>query len=277
MQVSQYLCSTCGSVLKETSEDIEIHSLKEECPSCGSMLAESLKKRPIQPDIKFSPLKIQTAYALLKLRFGITKIDSFLGLGSVDSCCITGSSANLLLTRLSVKSLLPERFGGLNSPFVLVADTGNRSDVYGAINFARQYGMDKERTAERILVVRAFTIPQVHRLLSIEIPSIIRKYKIRSVIIPGLLNTIDEEPHMKVKEARREIGKMMKIVSDLSNKIVVVTSIQEGKYSEWVLPEFKKRINLGNYRHGRLTADLYNQGNRKSISLTDRELKTVVR
>jgi hypothetical protein len=82
---------------------------------------------------------------------------------------------------------------------------------------------------------------------------------------------------MKVKEARREIGKMMKIVSDLSNKIVVVTSIQEGKYSEWVLPEFKKRINLGNYRHGRLTADLYNQGNRKSISLTDRELKTVVR
>jgi ribosomal protein S27AE len=48
MQVSQYLCSKCGSILKETSEYIEIHSLKEECPSCGSMLAEATNSTPDQ-------------------------------------------------------------------------------------------------------------------------------------------------------------------------------------------------------------------------------------
>jgi len=169
MQVSQYLCSECGSVLKETAEYIPIHSLREECPSCGSMLAESLTRRTIRPAVRWTPPKIQTADTLLKLRFDIAKIDSFIGLAAADLCCVTGYSANLVLTRVCVRSLLPERHGGLNSPYVMVADVGHRSDVYRAINFARQYGMDKEKVADRILVVRAFTVPQVKRLLSIEL------------------------------------------------------------------------------------------------------------
>jgi DNA-directed RNA polymerase subunit RPC12/RpoP len=144
--ISQYLCSTCGSVLKETAEYIEIHSLREECPSCGSMLAESLTRRIIWPEVKIPPPKIQTAEALLlkKLRFDIPKIDSFIGLAATDLCCISGYGANLLLTRMCVRSLLPERYGGLNSPYVMVADAGNKTDVYGAVNFARQYGMSKK-------------------------------------------------------------------------------------------------------------------------------------
>jgi DNA-directed RNA polymerase subunit RPC12/RpoP len=275
MQVSQYLCSTCGSILKETAEYIEIHSLREECPSCGSMLAESLQRRPLQPAFRWSPPKIQTADTLLKLRFDIAKIDSFIGLRKTDLCCITGYNANILLTRLCVRSLLSERHGGLNCPYVLVADTGNRSDVYGAINFAMQYGMNKERVAERILVIRAFTIPQVLGLLSIEIPTVIRKYQIKGVIVPGLLNTLDEEPNMKAKEAKKAISKIMKIVNEISRKILVVTSIQNGRYSEWILPDFKKRIDLFTPKDGRLTAELYNQGNRKTISLTEREMLIV--
>jgi DNA-directed RNA polymerase subunit RPC12/RpoP len=275
MQVSQYLCSTCGSILKETAEYIEIHSLKEECPSCGSMLAESLQRRPLQPVFRWSPPKIQTADTLLKLRFDIAKIDSFIGLRKTDLCCITGYNANILLTRLCARSLLSERHGGLNCPYVLVADTGNRSDVYGAINFAMQYGMNKERVAERILVIRAFTIPQVLGLLSIEIPTVIRKYQIKGVIVPGLLNTLDEEPNMKAKEAKKAISKIMKIVNEISRKILVVTSIQNGRYSEWILPDFKKRIDLFTPKDGRLTAELYNQGNRKTISLTEREMLIV--
>jgi hypothetical protein len=64
----------------------------------------------------------------------------------------------------------------------MVADTGNRSDVYGAINLARQYGMNKVTVADRILVIRAFTMPQVWRLLSKELPRIIQKYKLRSAL-----------------------------------------------------------------------------------------------
>ena len=150
-------------MLKETAEYIEIHSLREECPTCGSLLADSLQSRSVQPEINLTVPKFQTADTLLKFRFDIPKIDSFLGLATTDLCCVTGLEANLILTRLCVRALLPERYGGLDSPFVFVADTGNRTDVYQAINFARQYGMDKESVADKILVIRAFTVPQVRK------------------------------------------------------------------------------------------------------------------
>lgn len=272
MQVSQYQCSSCGSILKETTEYIDIHSLREECPQCGSMLAHTLKRQSIKP--RLDDPHFQTADTLLKFRFDIPKIDAFLGLASTDLCCITGYYADLILTRLSVRALLPTRYGGLNSPYVMVADTGNRSDVYGAINFARQYGMTKESVADRILVIRAFTVPQIWRLLSKELPLIIQKYQVNCVVIPGLLNTIDEEPSMRVKEARKQIGKIMKKVNDLSRRTLVITSIQQGRYSKWVMPEFRKRIDLSVTKGGRITAELYNQGSRKTVSITGRELKT---
>jgi hypothetical protein len=247
--------------------------LKEECPQCGSMLADTLKRQSIKPRLEVP--QFQTADTLLKFRFDIPKIDAFLGLASTDLCCITGYNANLILTRLSVRALLPTRHGGLNSPYVVIADTGNRSDVYGAINYARQYGMNKENVADRILVIRAFTVPQVRRLLSKELPKIIHEYQINCVIIPGLLNTIDEEPSMRRKEAKKEIGKIMKSVNEISRRVLVITSIQEGIYTNWIMPEFKKRINLDQARHGRLNTELYNQGNRRTISLTERELKII--
>jgi DNA-directed RNA polymerase subunit RPC12/RpoP len=207
----QYLCSTCGSVLKETTEYIEIRSLREECPSCGSILAESLIRRTLRPEAKISPPKIQTADTLLqlnKLRFDIPAIDSFIELTAKDLCSISGYGANALLTRLCVRSLLPERYGGLNSPYVMVADAGNHTDVYGTVNFARQYGMNKENVAERILVIRAFTVHQVRWLLSVELPKIVQKYRVRSIIVPGLLNAFDEDPNMRMKDVKKEITKI---------------------------------------------------------------------
>jgi hypothetical protein len=280
MQVNQYLCSRCRSVLKQTSEYIDIHSIKEECPSCGVLLTESLERRPLEPErrIKLPPPTIQKASTLLRLRFDIPKFDSFMGLGSTDLCCITGYHSNLILTRLCVRSLLPERYGGLNSPYALIADAGNRTDVYRAINFARQYGLNKEQVGDKILVIRAFTVSQVVKLLSGELPKLIRNYHIKSVVIPGLLNTIDEEePRMKEKEAKREIGRIMKTVTEISSKVLVVTSIQrEGKYADSVLPEFKKHINLIGEKDGRtISAELNNQGERKTVSFVERDLKIV--
>ena len=273
VQVSQYQCSSCGSILKETAEYIDIHSLKEECPQCGSMLADTLQSQAIKPRLDFP--HFQTADTLLKFRFDVPKIDSFLGLASTDLCCITGYNANQLLTRVSVRALLPTRYGGLNSPYTLVADAGNRSDVYGTINFARQYGLNKEEAAERILVVRAYTVPQVWRLLSKDLPLLVDEYQINCVTIPGLLNTIDEETSLRVKEAKRQIGKIMKKLDEISRKILVITSIQEGKYTKWVLPEFTKRIILNTPKRGRADAELYNQGITKTVSLTTRDLRIV--
>jgi DNA-directed RNA polymerase subunit RPC12/RpoP len=278
--IRQYLCSTCGSVLKETSEYIEIHSLREECPSCGSMLSESLIRRSLRPEAEISAPKIQTADTLLlkKLRFDIPKIDSFVRLAATDLCCISGYGANLLLTRLCVRSLLPERYGGLNSPYVMIADAGNHTDVYGAVNFARQYGMSKESVAERILVVRAFTVHQVRRLISVELPKFVRKYQARSVIVPGLLNVFDdEEPNMRMKDIRNDISRITEAINELSTRVLVVTSVQQGgRHSEPVLRAFKKRINLlQKENHGSLKAEIYNQGDSKVVNLTERDLKII--
>jgi hypothetical protein len=278
--ICQYLCSTCGSVLKETAEYIEIHSLREECPSCGSMLSESLIRRSLRPEAEISAPKIQTADTLLlkKLRFDIPKIDSFVGLAATDLCCISGYGANLLLTRLCVRSLLPERYGGLNSPYVMIADAGNHTDVYGAVNFARQYGMSKESVAERILVVRAFTVHQVRRLISAELPKFVRKYQARSVIVPGLLNVFDdEEPNMRMKDIRNDISRITEAINELSARVLVVTSVQQGgRHSEPVLRAFKKRINLlQKENHGSLKAEIYNHGDSKVVNLTERDLKII--
>jgi hypothetical protein len=136
--------------------------------------------------------------------------------------------------------------------------------------------LNKEKVGDRILVIRAFTVSQVLKLLSVELPKLIRKYHIKSVVIPGLLNTIDEEPSIKPKEAKREIGKMMRAVAEISSKALVVTSFQQdGKYAAWVLSEFKKHINLVNEKDGRITAELNNQGSRKTVSLTEQDLKIV--
>jgi DNA-directed RNA polymerase subunit RPC12/RpoP len=278
--IRQYLCSTCGSVLKETSEYIEIHSLREECPSCGSMLSESLIRRSLRPEAEISAPKIQTADTLLlkKLRFDIPKIDSFVRLAATDLCCISGYGANLLLTRLCVRSLLPERYGGLNSPYVMIADAGNHTDVYGAVNFARQYGMSKESVAERILVVRAFTVHQVRRLISVELPEFVRKYQVRSVIVPGLLNVFDdEESNMRMKDIRKDISRITEAINELSARVLVVTSVQQGgRHSEPVLRAFKKRINLlQKENHGSLKAEIYNHGDSKVVNLTERDLKII--
>ncbi len=260
--------------------------MKEECPCCGSTLAESLIRKALRHDAEISPppllpVPIQTADKLLvlnKLRFDIPSIDSFIELKERDLCCISGYGANMLLTRLCIRSLLPERHGGLNSPYVMIADAGNHTDVYGAINFARQYGMSKKNVAERILVVRAFTVHQVRLLISVELPEIVQKYQIKSVIVPGLLNVFDEDPSMRMKDVKKEISRIMEAINELSSRVLVVTSIQQGhnnKHSESILQVFKKRINIlrENEKYKIPKAEIYNQGNSKVVNLTERELK----
>jgi hypothetical protein len=43
--------------------------------------------------------------------------------------------------------------------------------------------------------------------LSVELPEIVQKYQVRSVIVPGLLNVSDEDPNIRMKDAKKEIAK----------------------------------------------------------------------
>lgn len=274
--LSQYLCSKCGSVLRETNIQIEISAVVEGCPKCGATLADTLRRQQATIEPKLSLPKIQTAYDLMKFRFDIAKIDSFLHLGSAGSLCISGYKANLLLTRLCVRALLPTKYGGLDSPYVVVVDAGNKSDVYQTVNFARQYGMNFGNILNRIIVSRTFTIHQLKSLLSRELPRVIQKYQAGVIVIPGLLDLFDD-PNIKQKEAKRVISRIMESLDDTSNKLLVITSVQEGKYAKLIVHNSTKRIILTNAKFGKLGAELYNDGRKANITLAERELKTVPR
>jgi hypothetical protein len=270
--LSQYLCSKCGSILCETATDIEISSVKEECPTCGTMLAQSLTKRSNEQKVLQRP-KLQTAYDLLRFSFDIEKLDSVMRLGSAGSLCIVGHNANLILSRLCVRALMPTRFGGLDSPHVMIVDAGNKSDLYQTVSFIRQYHMNVDNTLDRIIVNRPFTIHQLKRLITTQISKDVQQYQLKVIIIPGLLDLF-ADPNIKKKEAKRVIERIMKTIQSLSEGVLVVASIQDGKYSSLVLPGFDKRLVILKAENNRLSIAL---NKKSSITLTERELKIVNR
>src|SRR5438445_12836979 len=135
----QYFCSECSTLLTETDKS-------EECPKCGCVLTESLK-RALTPQQDNSnptasllfPPKFHTAS---RLRVYIEKIDSILKLGIGECICLVGNHSKILIERLCISALLPESYGGFGSPNVIIIDAGNSSDIYSCVNFARQYGLD---------------------------------------------------------------------------------------------------------------------------------------
>ena len=59
--------------------------------------------------------------------------------------------------------------------------------VYQFVDFMKQYGLDIEKTLQKIIVSRVFTIYQLIHFLVYELSKIIRKYNINLVVIPNLL------------------------------------------------------------------------------------------
>ena len=272
--LSQYLCSKCGSMLKETYEQIEISTVSEDCPSCGAFLANTLTKQR-KREIELTSLpRFQTAYDLTKFKIDIDKISKFMPLATMGSLCIVGQTANLLLTRLCVRSLLPAKHGGLASPFVVIVDAGNKSDFYQTVDFCRQYGLNLQSALDRIIVSRTFTIYQLKSLLLRELPKVVRQYQAGVVIVPGLLDLF-EDPNIKKKEAKKVISRIMDALGDISERLLVIASIQNGKYADLIMHNFKKRIVLGNASRGRLGVDLYNEDRKASITLSQKELRLV--
>lgn len=270
--LSQYVCNACGAVLKETHSAIEIDTVTEDCPNCGASLANTLKRQG-QPAIKLIAPKLQTAYDLTRFRLDVEKIGKLLPIGSYGTLCITGQHANLLLTRLLVRTLLPANHGGLASPNVVVVDAGNKSDFYQTVNFVRQYGLDVRNTLDRIIISRPFTIYQLKRLLQ-ELPKAVQKYQARAVIIPGLLDLFDD-PSVKKKEAKLVIERILHLINDISSKLLVMASMQQSDYAKMMLAKFDKRIVLSNAGRNKVNVNIYNKSKIDATMLIEKELSLV--
>src|SRR5918999_5853434 len=105
----KYFCSTCGTVLKESSSlDLPNDQLKEECPSCGSLLVETLQNRRLISSLRqqeyrvkstqnpadrlssdFQTAQRQIEAKTVRLAFDIEKLDSLLNLSSYGVLLVT--------------------------------------------------------------------------------------------------------------------------------------------------------------------------------------------
>src|SRR5919202_2356963 len=121
-------------------------------------------------------------------------------------------------------------------------------------------------------------------ILSRELTKAIQKHQSGIVVIPGLLDLFDD-PNIRQKEAKRIIGRIMKSLDTISDSLLVIASVQESnRYIELITTAKAaasapiKQIRLTNAKHGRLLTVIElknNQGDRKSISLSQKELKIV--
>ena len=255
--VPRYFCSICNTPLMETYKSIDIIRSSEECPKCGSLLSESLKRKPVsqyqQDNINSttassSLLCTQRFHTVSRLNFDIKKIDSVMTFGIGECISLIGNYSKILIERLCIRALLSERHGGFGSPYVIIIDAGNSSDIYSAVNLARQYGLDLKDMLKRIIVSRPFTIYQLANLVACELPKAVQKYDTKTIIISDMLRMFLQDSQTRIKEARPIIKEIINSLRRLNNASVILSFkyTLPSEYYQMLLPYFDKCIHITN-------------------------------
>src|SRR5215831_4941385 len=222
----RYFCSICNTPLMETYKSIDIIRSSEECPKCGSLLSENLKRMQVsrqQDNINSttaassSLLCTQRFHTVSRLNFDIKKIDSALTFGIGEFISLIGNYSKILIERLCIRALLSERHGGFGSPYVIIIDAGNGSDIYSSVNLARQYGLELKDTLKRIVVSRPFTIYQLANLVICELPKAVQKFDTKTIIISDMLRMFLQDSQTRIKEVRPIIKEIINSLRRLSN------------------------------------------------------------
>jgi hypothetical protein len=136
-----------------------------------------------------------------------------------------------LIPKLTIKSLLPRNYGGMESPTVTIIDGASRghSNHLDAIHC----GMNVNSVLERIIVTRSFTAHQLADILICKLPKMIQKYRSNIVIITDLFAT-DKQLHLS--ERKWLLGHMVKSIHNISESIIAAI------FSPVVIDDFRKVI-----------------------------------
>ena len=232
-------------MVEDSYQDPFIANTEEECPKCGYALLKTLKKEWNEVQLQercnnknnrqplpspSSPvshsLKFQSAYEefIGRFTFGIEALDSpsLLNLKTGDTLGIIGDGSNnrkytnILMTRLSIRSLLSKRQGGVGSPYVITVDAGKSLDFYQYVNFARLYCLDIKEILQRIIVSRAFTVYHLADLIINELPKVIKQFDTRLVVVSDLLHMFIHDPNVDRKEAIYLIKEIVSAIRKIS-------------------------------------------------------------
>jgi Rad51 len=304
----EYFCSQCGNILKEkTTLQVQNHQIKEECPSCGALLIDTLQNRRVEPEGRGVnaqsasnnlSIEFQTAYQRLstKLGFDIKRIDSLLNLDTHGSICIIGDQryTQLLIDRLCVHTLLPRKYGGIGQDYskIIVIDAGNCTDVYQYVDFCRQYGLEIDKVLRNVVVSRVFTIYQLAYLITHDLPKIVEKFstgnKVIVIVVYGLLHLFSSDPHINRIDAKNLIKEISSSLRKLTKDWFVIVSFTHSnrQYMKPLITVFDKCIKITNTIDNSIIMRIdINSPNRvlkrkdinydRSIRLSDREILLV--
>lgn len=304
----EYFCSQCGNILKEkTTLQVQNHQIKEECPSCGALLIDTLQNRRVEPEGRGVSaqsasnnlsIEFQTAYQRLstKLGFDIKGIDSLLNLDTHGSICIVGDQryTQLLIDRLCVHTLLPRKYGGIGQDYskIIVIDAGNCTDVYQYVDFCRQYGLEIDKVLRNVVVSRVFTIYQLAYLITHDLPKIVEKFstgnKVIVIVVYGLLHLFSSDPHINRIDAKNLIKEISSSLRKLTKDWFVIVSFTHSnrQYMKPLITVFDKCIKITNTIDNSIVMRIdINSPNRvlkrkdinydRSIRLSDREILLV--
>jgi hypothetical protein len=237
------------------------------------------------------PIKIKTAFEELcnkheLLVSGIEKIDSILKLTAGDRLALTGNKkySRMFVTRLCVNALLSpsslplsskkEDDGKLaaSSQFhtsnVILVDSGNSTDFYQYVNFARQYYSRDvlSRVLSNTIITRPFTVYQLADIVINQLPKVIEQYDAKMVIVSDLLDMFARDPQIGSNEATYLINEIINSItkSRALEDVLVIVSLpfvgsayhhQNNKaaisYNKTIIPRFDKCIEIMNSHENR--------------------------
>jgi hypothetical protein len=137
-----------------------------------------------------------------------------------DKICIVKPHTDLVCD-IIVRSILPKRHNGLESPTVYVLVTDNKFDFYNITEIAKKYQI-LDRVLENVIVRRMFTIYQLAHFLNKELEKDLEKYKSKLVIITGDFFLSDSQITKQDKDWL--YPQIIKAITKIKDSIILIFS-----------------------------------------------------
>jgi len=270
----QYYCGNCNNVLKEMNFEIDMSNCIESCPFCGTAIYDTIQRKFLDLPARQPSTVFTKASSLPKLTFDILKLDEMLHFLTLNNyVCISGIHTQTLIERLCVRAQLSKKYGGLDSK-VLLIDGANSSDLYMCVDFARQYGLDVNKILNGIISSRAFTTYQLVNTIIEELPSAIKKYNVKIIIITNMLNYFTNDSSCDTNEIKLIIPEIINTIHNIQNCLVVVSLGLPTQYDSLLLKLFSRTIHIQS-RCDALSVHVDDNGQKKSILLKQNELDVI--
>jgi len=249
-----YYCTLCDEVLLVAGRFVEPKGVQAAfdgvCPDCGFDLRDVMNcelmwlsrtrsayvntKHPKAALLLEEPLrtsegiKPRNAHLPAKeqiLTTGIEELDELVQLATGQFVVLQGRSFSSSLSELlCVRAQL-----GLNSDTIFI-DGGNRFDVYAISNYAIKYGIEPNCALSRIHISRAFTYFQLASLLTEKLPSALKRYSSKFVVVSDITELF-QDPEIKDKQEAhnvfQRISRSLSATAEITGSLVIATSFRQ--------------------------------------------------